>query len=497
MELGKAIGAAVGAAAMGNAAEPNIEEENISRPGDIVIDVLDLMTSSGQVFNIKSFMIDLQLTEDIWSPAIYGNVTITDANNMINLGPIRGGELLIVKLRTKTLEDIPENLIEKTFQIYAIESRVLNNDRESFYDLKFTSIEAVSDQQRSITQAYGHDSSTTTDQIAEKIWLDHCQEFRRIDEKKAVSNLIIGDTPHKSRVQYTSNHWTPFQNLQFLSRKAVGNKHKGSDFIFFEGNKNFYFTSIQNLIKAQLETGLFEHYVYEQAGMDMRHRDTGDNFLGAGLPKMFSKIDAITVPRTVDILDGQDSGYYASSVRVYDMFSKEQAEMIIDGRNNFADFVHTEDGIPIPEGIQRNPYSFVNIKYLNMLTSPGMQGGLNTGSKGAAANVNVAESQLLRQHYFNSFKDNTFELTVPGRTDIEVGKLIKLAYPIAGDKPEDAEYDEIVDPVLSGNFMISCIKHTINTGVGHKMIMEVVKNGYAIGTGPEDDVVPTLGKGQA
>ena len=29
------------------------------------------------------------------------------------------------------------------------------------------------------------------------------------------------------------------------------------------------------------------------------------------------------------------------------------------------------------------------------------------------------------------------------------------------------------------------------------MIMEVVKNGYAIGTGPEDDVVPTLGKGQA
>ena len=91
MEAAKTAGAAIGAAAMGNASEPNIEEENISRPGDVVIDVLDLMTSSGQIFNIKSFMIDLQLTEDIWSPAIYGNVTITDANNLINLGPIRGG----------------------------------------------------------------------------------------------------------------------------------------------------------------------------------------------------------------------------------------------------------------------------------------------------------------------------------------------------------------------------------------------------------------------
>ena len=485
----KSIGAAVGGSAAAAAQEPHLEEESITKPGDVSVDVLDLFTSSGQTFNLKGFMIDLQLTEDIWTPAIYGNVTITDANNMINLGPIRGGEILHLKLRTKTMEDVPVNIIEKSFQIYAIESRVLNNDREAFYDLKFTSIEAISDQQRSLTQAYGHDSSTTTDQIAEKIWLDHCQEFRRIDEKNAVSNLIIGDTPHKSRVQYTSNHWTPFQNLQFLSRKAVGAKHKGSDFIFFEGNKNFYFTSIQNLIQAQLDTGLFEHYVYEQAGQDMMHRNTGDDFLGSPLPKMFSKIESITVPRTVDIIDGQDSGYYASSVRVYDMYSKEQAEYIIDARNNFKEFVHTEEGIPVPAGVQRNPYSYVNIKYLNMLTSAGMQGGLNTGAKGAAANVNVAESQLLRQNYFNSFKDNTFEVTVPGRTDIEVGYLIKLAYPITGDKPADAEYDDIVDPVLSGNFMISCIKHTINTE-GHKMLMEIVKNGYAEGTGPEDDVVP-------
>ena len=37
MELGKAIGAAVGAAAMGNAAEPNIEEENIPVPGILLL----------------------------------------------------------------------------------------------------------------------------------------------------------------------------------------------------------------------------------------------------------------------------------------------------------------------------------------------------------------------------------------------------------------------------------------------------------------------------
>ena len=122
---------------------------------------------------------------------------------------------------------------------------IRDSDRESYYTLKFCSIEAVSDQQRSISQAYGYDSSATTDKIAAKIWEDHCQEYRRIDEKKVLSPLLIGDTPHSSRVQYVSNYWTPFQNLQYLSKKANGNKHKGADFVFFESNKGFYFTSMQ------------------------------------------------------------------------------------------------------------------------------------------------------------------------------------------------------------------------------------------------------------
>lgn len=471
-----------------------VEQESITKAGDVALDELLLMSGDGEVFDFKPFFLDIVLREDMWSPTMFGEVTVTDAANIINRAPIRGGEILNIKLRTKTLDDTPNNVINKSFQIYAVENRILNNDRESFYTLKFTSIEGISDQAKSISQAYGHDDSTTTDLIALKIWEDHCQEFRRIDEKKDLSNLVIGDTPHSSRIQFTSNYWTPFQILQYLTKKSSGNKHKGADFVFFESNKNFYFTSIQNIIQTQKDGGLFEHYVYEQSGQDLKHRDTGDDFVGAGLPKAFSKIEEMTIPRTVDILAGQDSGYYASALTAYDMFTKESAEYFIDGRNNFADFVHTEEGTTIPMGIQRNPYSYLNVKYLNMLTSPGMQGGLSEGSKGAAANVNMAEAPLLRQNYFNSFTDNRFELIVPGRTDIEVGRMIKIAYPTTGDKAPDLTYDEIVDPVISGNFLITAIRHTVNQ-TDYKMILEVCKNGLAQGTGPEDDVVPVLGKG--
>ena len=66
--------------------------------------------------------------------------------------------------------------------------------------------------------------------------------------------------------------------------------------------------------------------------------------------------------------------------------------------------------------------------------------------------------------------------------------MIQLAYPKAADKAPDATYDDIIDPVLSGKFIITAIKHIFNAE-RHMMRMEICKNGLAIGTGPEDEVV--------
>jgi hypothetical protein len=463
--------------------------ENILKPGDVSCDELFLTTNDLTEYDFTSYMVEFNLYEDLFSPTLTGEILVTDAVNAITKWPIRGGEILTVKFRTKTLQDHPNNIIEKSFQIYAIEKRILNNDREQFYTLKFTSIEAISDQARSITQAFGAPGMLrSTHEIAEQIYLDHIQEFRRIDRKRNTTPFIIGDTPHTSKIQYTSNFWTPFQNMQFISRKCQGAEFIGSDYLFFETNKSFYLTSLQNLIKKQIDVGLWEEFSYTPPGMDVPTRGGGETFLANELPASFSKIEAISVPRTIDILDGQDSGYYSASTRAFDLFTKEQAEVTLDGRDQFSSFVHTDTGIPIPAGIQRNPYSFVNIKYLNQVMFTGMQGGLVDGKYGAAANPALLANNLFRQVYFSSFNDNKFEIDLPGRTDIEAGKLVKLVYPNAGDKPTDATYDDLIDPLLTGNYLITAIKHKIDSA-RHTMKVEIVKNGLAKSLGEADDNV--------
>ena len=100
-------------------------EEKILKPGDVSIDELLLMTQNGDIYDFVNFYIDLIIREDMWSPAMFGEISVTDANDMINTANIRGGEILNIKLRSKTLEDVPANVINKSFQIYAIENRIL------------------------------------------------------------------------------------------------------------------------------------------------------------------------------------------------------------------------------------------------------------------------------------------------------------------------------------------------------------------------------------
>jgi len=457
-------------------------EENLQQPGQLIVDELFLTTQTLEDIDITNMYIELNIYEDVWNPHIHGSILIKDAINLIGSSPIGAGELITMKLRTATYEDEPGNVIDKSFQIYSINNRSLNTDREQTYELGFMSIEGLTDASAPISKRF---SGNTAD-LVNQIYTDYMQEYRRPVEAKELATLVIGDTPHASNVNYISNYWTPSQNLQYISKYAQGNEHIGSDFVFYESNKSFYFTSIQKLIAAQKES-LFEEYVYSQPGLEVPHREGGETFVGVNLGKKHCQIEDIKIPRTIDTLDGVDSGYYAQSIRAYDMFTKERTEKYIDVRDDFGNFVHTDDGIPIPSGTPRSPYSQMGIKLLNSFAYGAVPMGI-PGGKLKAANDAVVSNSLFRANYFNSFKDYTFEITVPGRTDIEVGKLIKMVYPKPVDKPSDATYDDIVEPILTGSYLITAIRHKVDP-VGYVMLMEIVKNGLAESIGDPDDGV--------
>ena len=457
-------------------------DEQLNKPGDLKVDELFITLSNGENYDLLPFFVELNLYEDVWNVFLSGNVILKDGVNLIGSGPIAGGEGITMKLRTPTYDDIPENVIDKTFQIFAIKDRSLNNDREQIYILHFISIEGMNDQGVVLSKRF----QGNTAEIAEKIYADYVVESRRPLEGTEPTKMVVGDLPHASKVNFLANLWTPVQTLQFLSKYCKGNKHIGADFIFFESNKMFYYSSMQNLIEAQKDL-LFDEYIYSPPGMDLPHREGGETYTGVKLPKTFVTIDSIQVPRTIDIINGQDSGYYSQSVRAYDLFTKERVEAKLDVREDFDKFAHTDPGIPIPEGIQRNPFAMTTIKVLNSVNNMTQAFNLPGSASGNSDNENIIGASLYRDNYFNSFKDYTFEIQTPGRTDIEVGRMIMLQYPSPITKTEDVDPDELFDRQLSGKYLITAIRHKIDT-VAHTMRMEIVKNGLPESMGePENN----------
>lgn len=439
-----------------------MEDEVLQFAGDINVEEVYITSAENpDSYDLTNFMVEFNLFEDIFSPTMHGSIVISDTANLITELPMIGTELLTVKFRTPTLEDKRENIIEKTFQIFSIVDKSLNNDRSQLYTLEFVSKEAYLDNAISLSKTF---SGNTAD-IAQEIF-DYIRTPRRQNRPLTeTTGLVIMDTPHASQIKYTSNYWSPIKNIGFIGRRVKGAVVGEGDFILFEGNKNFYFTGLEALIASQ--NTVFDEYVYELQP-DTLPRTLEEKY-GNNFPSSMTRIEEMTVPKVLDILDGQDSGYFGSVLRGYDMFTKQMTETVFDARNEISKFVKTQPGLAIPGDIIIDPNT--QTQYINYNSALYPDYGLTSDEH--------ANKVLFRKAYLNSFNQFKFQITIPGRTDIEVGNLINILYPSPKTKlGDETEIDDIFDPLLSGRYLISAINHRI-TSERHVIIAEVIKNGLS------------------
>lgn len=441
-----------------------MKDEVLAQAGDFKLEKLIITSPTTEEFaDITEFMMEINLYEDLFSPCMTGNVVLADATNLISNLPILGNEYITIKLRTPSLEDIPENVIEKTFQIYAIYDRILNDDRSQYYNISFMSIEGYEQQTTTIRKSY----NDTTDVVVQNIY----EEFLEVDRP-----LVILDAPHTRKVKYVSNHWSPFKNINYVSKKAKGASLLGSDYLFFESNKAFYFASIEGLIYAQRRDAVFDEYVLERDGAKMPRRISDVGFVGNRMPDEITRIENLKMLTTIDVMDGNNKGAFSSSVDGYDLYTKKIIHKTFDFTQDMNKFYKTGPTNILPSNIKRNPlvkkdfYSFNS----GLFNDYGLTDEEDLPD-GSTSNY-TADRILFRQSYLNSFDNNKFLMTVPGRTDIQVGNLISLLHP--SPEPPSDDLTAVLDPLLSGLYIISAIHHKI-TADRHVMETELIKNGFS------------------
>ena len=440
--------------------------DSIQKAGDITIEALKLLSATGYIvdLDIDLFFIELNLYEDIFAGSLYGDILISDSRNLIEKLPITGEEFLILKIKTPSFPTAAT--ISKVFRIYQLTDRAIVKENTQMYTLHFVSHEMIADILLPLYRSF----EGNIDDVVIQIFEEYIAINRNFDdpnndnlvEKEATTQLkVLTETANK--VKFVSPGWSPFKCINWLASKAIPKEGKACNFLFFESNKSFYFTSIETIFDFTNKNKSFVGE-YTLAAANIRDEQSKTD-----INRELLLTESVEMITTTDHIKNYTNGYLANRLITLDVFNKVYDLIDYDHVNQYKNYIHSsgEKSVPIfAENSVRNPASSIHFYPINPKLFTGFSGNVNEKIKDIYGN---RKSTLLE------LTNLKLLLTVPGRTDIEVGAMIKFKFPSLGPKDESDKQTDAQDKLYSGYYIITSIHHKINRNE-HKMIMEVVKD---------------------
>ena len=436
-------------------------KENLNEAGDVITEEITITTSEGISFDIKNFCLGVTLFEDIFSNVLMGTAFITDSANLVGIIPFKGTEFITFSYRTPTFTE----KISKSFYITKASDRMfLSNDRQAGYTISFISMEGYKDNVTSVSKKY----SDKTDRIVSSVYNEYLKHERFVG-KPTTQTPVFFDNELGSTATVVAGYWNPLRIVNWATSRSFSSATQAPNYMFFESNKAFYFKSIENLVSDQVTNNqIFSELIYFPGARMVQYQPTaGYTFNKPEVLKQFSNVRNMKSFTMFDSLKAQDYGYYASKLVSIDMTLKYPREFFFDYPTRFSSFKHLEplNNPTFSSKVLRNPDTHAVV-----LTS---QHKLHNDSKDP-----LFEKWALQRNTLLFEAGNIkIEVEIPGRTDIEVGKVVNFLYPKNVDKPESLTIDDALDPYMSGLYLITAIRHefTLNK---HTMFVELMKDSF-------------------
>jgi len=417
------------------------DSNSIRFAGDVNIEYISVVTSTGLVHNIKNQVMAIEIYEDLFSPFITGVININESFDFINVLPFIGEEYINLSVFTPSFGN--EDHIEGQFYIYKVSNRQILNLRTQIYQIHFISKEAIVDLNKNVSKSYqGKVSDIAKEVLTNKI--DGLETEKKVNIE-ATSNTT----------KFISNYWSPVKTLNYIADTAI-TLDNATNYIFFENRRGLNFASLDTLYKQPS----YIKFVYDNYSRDYR----ADGGSVIDLNKDYSRLLDIDVPNVFDYMDRTRSGMYGSKLITFDTTTKRYLVKNYDMLKDFDNNYHLNRYAAVSKKNISNPNALV-INYPKAYAS---HNGYTD-----VTNASIIQKRISRLMQAETTK---IQVTVMGRTDYTVGMIVELdlnkMQPI--QKNEDAK-----DNIFSGRYIVSAINHYINRDK-HECSMELIKDSYVV-----------------
>ena len=455
--------------------------------GEFVVEAFTLINQYNESLEITNMVMGFKLYESIFNKFVTGEVSIADGLNLPKNFRLTGQEYIRISIKQKEGNDEEAEeafSIDKTFRIYKLDNIIRVDEITQSYVLRICDPRMFYARKKKISQTL----RGRYDQILQNALIDvgkfKVEEFDAWEQTKPDNKQLI--CPNWSVAQLTD---------YIVNNSQVGESHAFKNDMFFYQTLNggFRFQSFDSMCTQEFPIPF--------SNIPRNTSQTEDENINAPLG-LNSAILVYKKPQMFDTLQGTVGGAYASTLKVYDPIRKLEEENIYDLESSMKKGNHVS-GHPMlyVDDLER---VLTAGEVTEMTTSPEVSetdvdiqptqefGGViindyhNQHSFDNATSLSdpeVFESRKLndsgvleRRALLDILQQHRIQVTIPLRTDLSVGMIIKFVM----TTPETMGEGDKADKVNDDRYLITDLAvegDTVSkTGT---CILECVKESYA------------------
>lgn len=430
-----------------------------------IIKQLRLTARNLRVVDLETYLVELNIHEDIFGNAVHGTLTLNDNRDLQREMSFEGEEFLYIHIGTAGHTEDEELEIKKEFRVYSVTDRSINkNLSNKVFRLHFCSKEMFRDTQLPIFAPFDGDIG----EVVEEIFTEYIQIPRYPDGPD--NELEILDEP-ANPVKFISPGWTPFKCMNWLSSKSISSEGRACTYLFWETTKRFYFGSVEKVFADLAEAGeegAIGFYKYQERDFDSR------NYEGIDAQREFFSVNAIELMNTTDTLKLASEGEIASVALCIDINKKEFTNTVYEHPEEWEKYTHL---MPSEESqalwsvdFNANPNKAIYFTPKNTHLYDEFDNNVNEVFK------DIFGKRIANLRDIANFK---IHIEIQGRTDIQAGSVIHLEWPDTLLKTEEGWSDPGIDRRYTGYYLVTAVRHKVS-GFNYVCLLEVVKDAFDV-----------------
>lgn len=414
---------------------------------DFDLETIDIVADNREAIGIKFLVVELNLFEDLFSFVCSGSVVIKDALGIIENLKLDGSE--IIRIRYGKSADTPKD--DRSFRLYKVGNRIpVGNKTSEHYTLYFTSEELFLSEQIKITKSFKGLS------ISDMIWnilidsnngLDlQIEKIKWLEQSYGTYDMLVPKMK-------------PLEAISWLSNYAIPNSDGGADMIFYQTKDGFYFNSLKTLFNGAPVTS----YKYQPSDLS-----------GYKADNLFTILDYEFI-KTYDSLEATNSGIYANRLISIDPISRKKT---------ITDFSKSQATDGNSTGTSKNKFGkYSEEMYESRLklvfgNSAQVDEEYIKQSPGSVAkNIRIETTVPHRTAQLALANYTTMKAIVPGNNNLTVGRTLDINLNSLGT---DTKTKTEEDAYYSGTYLITGIRHIIQTQGVFQTVLELAKNSMAM-----------------